>query len=127
MPASLALILTWQRFFDAGSCGRQLPDSLLVVLVLRQPALAGKHVARLASHALHLHLQNDDDNIKIKNKKLFKKRNKDDTYPFSVSGIFGTVQFSSRSYLCARKSPYVLHMSPRGFPNTAFETVPMFI
>ena len=63
MPASLALILTWQWFFDAGSCGRQLPHSLLVVLILRQPALAGKHVARLAAHALHLHLENDDDNI----------------------------------------------------------------
>ena len=38
-----------------------------------------------------------------------------------------SVQFSSRWYLCARKSPYALHPSLRSFPNVAFETVPMLI
>ena len=39
-----------------------------------------------------------------------------------------TVQFTSRRYLCAWKSPY-MHFPPslRSFPNTAFETVPMFV
>ena len=38
------------------------------------------------------------------------------------------VQFSSRWYLCARKSPYALHPSLRSFPNVAFElTVPIFV
>ena len=37
-------------------------------------------------------------------------------------------QFSTRWYLCARKSPYALHsVSLRGFPSVAFETVPMFV
>ena len=38
------------------------------------------------------------------------------------------VWFSSRRYLCARKSRYVPHpVSLRSFPNVAFETVPMFV
>ena len=38
-----------------------------------------------------------------------------------------TVQFSSRWYLCAWKSPYALYPSLRSFPNVAFEMVPMFV
>ena len=37
------------------------------------------------------------------------------------------IQFSSRWYVCARKSPYAFHPSLRSFPNVAFETVPMFV
>ena len=49
-----------------------------------------------------------------------------------VSHCFKTkpslVWFSSRRYLCARKSPYVPHpVSLRSFLNVAFETVPMFV
>ena len=37
------------------------------------------------------------------------------------------VQFSSRWYLCARKSPYALYHVSQKFPNVAIETVPMFV
>ena len=37
------------------------------------------------------------------------------------------LQFSSRWYLCAHKSPYALHPISQKFPNTTFETVPVFI
>ena len=40
---------------------------------------------------------------------------------------FSSVQFSSRWYLGARKSPYVLHPISQKSPNVAFETVPMFV
>ena len=95
MPASLALILTWQWFFDAGSCGRQLPHSLLVVLILRQPALAGKHVARFAAHALHLHLEKRRWQFK---KKTIKK-NETRMTPTHFQSLEYLVQFSLRWYL----------------------------
>ena len=48
----------------------------------------------------------------------------------NLAGIVYRVQFSSRWYLCAQKSPYG-HMrftpSLRSFPNVAFETVLMFV
>ena len=48
-------------------------------------------------------------------------------YLSRVKSVFSSsVQFSSRWYLCAWKSPYVLYPLS-GFPNVAFETVPMFI
>ena len=38
-----------------------------------------------------------------------------------------TAQFSSRWYLCARKSPYAPHPVSQRFPNIVFEMVPMSI
>ena len=38
-----------------------------------------------------------------------------------------TVQFGSRWYLYAQKSPYTLHPVSQKFPNIACETVPVFI
>ena len=38
-----------------------------------------------------------------------------------------TVQFGSRWYLCAQKSPYTLHPVSQKFPKIAYETVPGFI
>ena len=37
-----------------------------------------------------------------------------------------SVQFSSRWYLCAQKSPYALHPVSQMFPQHCFEMVPMF-
>ena len=44
--------------------------------------------------------------------------------PTCISLLF---QFSSRRYLYARKSPYVLHYVSQNVPTVAFEAVPMFI
>ena len=38
-----------------------------------------------------------------------------------------THQFSSRWYLCAQKSPYMLHPISQKLPHVAFEMVPIFV